>query len=1189
MQLTGLLEALFQTDAYRALVAGLKVGETGGLNLIHSASPYVIAALAEGLDVPVLVITARVDRAYNIAEQLPVWVPGRRVRRFMEPNPIFYERAPWGDAARRDRIGVLAELVDPIGHVSPNVEEQPPILVTSALALMAKTLPVREFQAATRVLKVGQRIDPNQLLRNWIAWGYEPLSIVTEPGTFSKRGGVIDIYPAAEELPVRIELFGDEIDSLRTFDPASQRSEVKRDDVTIMPAREALPKHAPRIAETLAEWFGAQPDPDEDPASFKPDFDALSLGTAFPFLEYYLPYMYTYPGSLLDYVPEDALVIIEDEDMLRDAVADLEEQALETRQQLAESAESADEVRAERLPPDFPLPYHTWDDLREGLEMRGTLHLAGSPLEAHPSGLGDLFAPGARHAGQLHPFLEHLSELRHKGDRTIILTRQAERLAELWASEIGQVLPVEEDIDALPGPGELRFVQGALAEGWDLKPDDGVTTHLLTDTEIFGWKRPEPRRHVARRPQTPESTFADLESGDYVVHIEYGIGRFMGLQKRTIQGGEREYLVVQYAANDKVYVPIHHADRLTRYVGPDETAPKLSRLGTADWSQVKARAQRAVEEIADELLELYAARETIQGHAFSPDSPWQHELEASFPYIETEDQLKAIRDVKADMEKPIPMDRLICGDVGYGKTEVALRAAFKAVMDGKQVAMLVPTTVLAQQHFRTFSERLASFPINVEMLSRFRTRAEQAEILDNLALGTVDIVIGTHRLIQPDVQFKNLGLLVIDEEQRFGVTHKERLKQMRTEVDVLTMTATPIPRTLYMGLVGIRDISMIQTAPEERLPVITHVGPYDPVMLRQAVLREIGRGGQVFFVHNRVKTIYTEAARLRRMLPDVRIAVGHGQMKEDKLAEVMEGFVNGEHDVLVSTSIIESGLDIPNANTLIVDRADWFGLAQLYQLRGRVGRSGIRAYAYFFHPRWSRLTQDSRARLETISEYTELGSGMSIAMRDLEIRGAGDILGTRQSGEIAAVGFHLYTQLLTKAVGDRTEGRPKPDDVDKKLAAGPSVTVDLPIPAYIPADYIEEMALRLQLYRRLADLDDEDAVDALSVELEDRFGPLPPPAENLLFQMRVRLLGEGAHATAITSERDQIAIKLPFLAHVERNELRDRLGNDVRVNRVAVWIPADLPDEEWQRRTLIVLRALTRENTFAGIFTDPDA
>jgi transcription-repair coupling factor (superfamily II helicase) len=589
-------------------------------------------------------------------------------------------------------------------------------------------------------------------------------------------------------------------------------------------------------------------------------------------------------------------------------------------------------------------------------------------------------------------------------------------------------------------------------------------------------------------------------------------------------------------------------------------------------------------------LELYAARETIHGHSFAADSHWQAELEASFPYQETEDQLRTIQEVKEDMERPYPMDRLICGDVGYGKTEVALRAAFKAVMDNKQVALLVPTTVLAQQHYNTFTQRLKAFPVNVEMLSRFRTASQQERIVRDLRAGQVDIIIGTHRLFSDDISFKDLGLLIIDEEQRFGVNHKETLKQLRTEVDVLTMTATPIPRTLYMSLTGVRDISQIDTAPADRMPVQTFVGEADEFLLRRAVLRELDRGGQIFYVHNRVQSIQNAYMKLSRLVPEAQIAVGHGQMGERELEDVMVRFVNREIDILVSTTIIESGLDIPNANTLIVDRADWFGLAQLYQLRGRVGRGARRAYAYFFHPPWRGLTADAKARLETIASQTELGAGYTIAMRDLEIRGAGDLLGMKQSGHIAAVGFDLYTRLLAQAVRARKaqkqgeqDGRPQDGRLeDDRLPAADlpeAVLIDLPLPAYIPTDYVPDSALRLRLYRRMAVLETMEEIDGMAVELADRFGPIPDPVDNLLYQLRIKSLALNSGVLAVTTDSGQIQIRLPEESISGRLHLQRYLGQKVRVSRKAIWLTRDLPTHEWQ---VVLVQVLEKLQTLRG-------
>jgi transcription-repair coupling factor (superfamily II helicase) len=1185
LNLSGLLRELRVQPEYQELLEDITQqiqphSRFATLGLIRAARPYVLAALAKDTARPIVMLSARLDHATNTAEQLLAWQPDLRVLMYSEPNPLFFEHAPWGPRSTRARLSVLTTLARMEQHP---VTDQGLVIVSSARALMQRTLPRDELLGRSIVLNTRERIpggQPDTLIRRWLDIGYEPSSIVTEPGTYSRRGGILDIYPIADAWPVRIELWGDEIESLRRFDPASQRRLDDATSVSITPAREALPIFGPPAAEALAGWFEANPPEETADILTSSDQRRLEDAVAFPAAEFYLPWMFPDTVSLLDYLPQNALLFVDDAEDLADTVADLESQALTLR----EAHEGARDI-----PPTMPEPYVTWAEINDSLSQLGAIELGGS--QAENGGIGQLFGPGPRFGGQIRQVLEHIrTETRGQHDRVVLVSQQAARLAALWYEQGGQRLHTVEAIDTPPEPGEIKLVQGTLQQGWLLNGQD-ATTHLFTDAEIFGWKRPEPRRRPMHRAIAPESFFADLEPGDVVVHAEYGIGRFEGLEKRQLSGTEREFLLLSYAGGDTLYVPIHQADRLTRYVGSDDGEPQLSRLGTPDWNRVKTKTREEVEQKAEELLALYATRETVVGHAFSADTPWQQELEASFPYVETPDQLRALIDVKQDMESPQPMDRLIAGDVGYGKTEVALRAAFKAVMDGKQVAMLVPTTVLAQQHLETFTRRLAAFPIRVDMLSRFRTKTEQDQILGNLELGQIDIVVGTHRLLGKDVLFKDLGLLVIDEEQRFGVTHKERLKQMRTEVDVLTLTATPIPRTLYMSMTGVRDISTIETPPEERLPVITHVGRRDDNLIRQAILREIDREGQVFYVHNRVQTIHAETQHLQQLIPEARIGIGHGQMPEHELEAVMSQFAEGEIDILASTSIIEAGLDIPNANTLIVDRADIFGLSQLYQLRGRVGRGSARAYAYFFHPPLNRLTDDARARLETIAEQTQLGAGLSIAMRDLEIRGAGEILGTRQHGAMAAVGFHLYTRMLAQAVQRLKAQRSmiRGEDVIQEEAAPPReiVTIDLPIPTYIPTDYISDMSLRIQLYRRLADVNTASDIHELRSEMADRFGLLPPPVENLIFQLDVKRLALQADVEAVTTDGDQIAVRIPGLAHLDRPDLQRRLGLNVRVSRTAIWLPRGAEDDEtWRETLLTLLERLAQELPLRRTVTD---
>jgi transcription-repair coupling factor (superfamily II helicase) len=1175
MNLSGVLPALRALPDYRSALDLLAVSEKRrrgfALNLPRGARIPVSAALAEDARCPVLVVAARHDRALTFVEELGAWTSALRVLPFNEPTPLFYEYGAWDARVIRARITALSALAAPANLQSPIGQQPSTLVVSSARALMTRTLPRRDFLANTRTLKAGQPVRLEKLIETWVGVGYTAETIVVEPGQFARRGGIVDIFPMADELPARIELFGDDIETIRYFDPATQRSGASMESLTITPAREALPKHR-------KEHIGRKEEGDEVSSPFLlPDAH----------LEFQLPLMFP-PASLLEYLPARALVLVDDWQEFADTVSEFEEQAVQLH---------GEQLEAGLIDEGFPLPYHTWAELQDELAEREPVFLAARTDEdarGAAINLGARFHPGPRYGGQLKPLLDHLRDLQAGLDRALVVTRQSQRLAELWGEHHAYIAPTD-SVAALPSEGLLSFVQGALSEGWRLDipdlqppisnlplPTSHFQLHLLTDSEIFGWARPEPRRRARQAALAPEANYADFAPGDFVVHADFGIGRFRELVKRAVDGLEREYLLLEYADGDELYVPIHQTDRLTRYVGADDHPPTLSRLGSAEWQAIRLRTQQAVEELAREMLVLYAKREIVPGRAFGLDTSWQGELEASFPYGETEDQLRAIREVKADMEKPRPMDRLICGDVGYGKTEVALRAAFKAVMDGAQVAVLVPTTVLAQQHLHTFQSRLAPYPVKVEMLSRFRSPAEAKAIVEQLTRGAVDIVIGTHRLLQKDVEFKDLGLLIIDEEQRFGVTHKERLKQMRTEVDVLTLTATPIPRTLYMSLTGVRDISTINTPPEERLPIVTHSGPYNERLVRQAILRELDRGGQVFFVHNRVQSIGIVLHKLEHLIPEARLGVGHGQMDEHELSRVMDQFTSGEIDILLCTSIIESGLDIPNANTLIVDRADTFGLAQLYQLRGRVGRGAAQAYAYFFIDRRHRPTPDARERLDTIAEQTELGVGYSIAMRDLEMRGAGDLLGPRQSGHISAVGFHLYTRLLAQAVkrlkaqGARpTEGAGEPQL--GILDVGVGISVDLPLAASIPSDYVADRGLRLQLYRRLANLAEEDGISAMGTELADRFGPPPRPVENLLYQLRVKIRAARAGVNAIASEAGQIVMILPQRENGDYGVLVGNLSPGVRMSKNKIWLSRAASEQEWRAQLLEVLTQLAAE------------
>ncbi|MCH7810531.1 MAG: transcription-repair coupling factor, partial [Chloroflexi bacterium] len=868
-----------------------------------------------------------------------------------------YERLAPARETVRDRLNAVVALA----------EERPCVIVASALALAQRTLSPDDLIRSVLDLRPGQRLEMETFLRELARLGYTMEPLVQEASEASRRGGIVDVFPPTEQAPLRIEFFGDEIESIRTFSASTQRTSRSVEEARIVPAQELLPSAADDWLAPLSK-LGLKKMPDEARERIEEELTLLRDGASFKERDFYVQFLA--PCSLLDHLPGGALLVVDEEADVQTAIEDAEAQGEATRKELEAAGE---------IPYGLPPALETWPEFRRQIEATGrVLKLArwAMPADGETGAEeGDAirlpFIGSGAYAGQLRKLATEVAQGVRSGRRFVIVSQQAERLAELLE---------EQDAHATVGgdlvspPPNLSLVQGSLENGWKLGEAGELT--LLTDSEVFGFvkqRRAPPKKAVNR-----EAFLADLTQGAYVVHIDHGIGRFAGLIRRTTDGNEREYLELHYAEGDRLFVPTDQLDRVSRYIGPSDKQPTPTRLGAGDWQRAKQRARRAVAALAKDLLQLYASREVMPGYAYPPDSAWQAELDASFPYVETPDQLAAISAVKRDMESARPMDRLVCGDVGYGKTEVALRAAFKAVMDGKQVAVLVPTTVLAQQHFNTFRERLAAFPVRIEVLSRLRSHAEQKRIVESLQQGTTDIVIGTHRLLQKDIRFQELGLVVIDEEQRFGVANKEFLKEMRREVDVLTLSATPIPRTLYMALGGIRDMSTMETPPEERLPIKTYVSHTDDRLIREAIARELERGGQVYFVHNRVHSIEMVAGKLRDLVPEARIDIGHGQMDERELARAMDDFTHGRTDVLVCTTIIESGLDIPNVNTIIINQADRLGLAQLYQLRGRVGRGAHRAYAYLLYEKNKRLTETAKARLQTIFEPTELGAGFPI-------------------------------------------------------------------------------------------------------------------------------------------------------------------------------------------------------------------
>ncbi len=948
----------------------------------------------------------------------------------------------------------------------------PAVVVAPVRALVQRLGPhVDEIEPVI----VGQqdRLDPTDLVARLVAAGYRREELVEHRGEVAVRGSIVDVFGSTADGPVRIDLWGDEVDRLTEFSVSDQRSTVDIAEVELFACRELLPTEEVRAraeARIATDPWG------------RDQWERLAQGLIFDGMESWLPWLSTEERVLFDLVGPESQVLLVEPRRMRDRAADILAEEADLAASLAvtwgvpgSSAEpgvgGADpgvsgahvdlpqlHLPFDRLLVHTTAPTWTVTTVPEGPDVATVAATGWAPV------VGD----GAGLVGQLKDLLVD-------GHRVVVAADGAGS-----ASRIGTLLREQGvDLDVVVAPLERGFVLPA------------IKLAVLAESDVTGRRRAHRRARPRRREA--QGYFDDLKAGDYVVHYQHGVARYGGMVTRAIGGVERDYLLLEYRGDDRLYVPSDQIDAVRHYTGGE--SPSLSRMGGGDWQKAKARVRSAVAEIAQELVVLYQTRVHTPGHAFGPDTPWQHELEEAFPYELTPDQHTAVAEVKADMEEPVPMDRLICGDVGFGKTEVALRAVFKAVQDGRQAAVLVPTTLLAQQHLQTFAERFAPYPVRVEVLSRFLTAAQARAVAAGVASGEVDVVIGTHRLLSGDIAFKDLGLLVVDEEQRFGVTHKEAIKALRADVDVLTLTATPIPRTLEMSLTGIRDLTLLNTAPAERQPILTYVGEQDDRAVGEAIRRELLREGQVFFVHNRVQDIEKVAAEVRGLVPEARVTVAHGQMDEGTLEQAVIDFWEGEHDVLVCTTIIESGIDMPTVNTLVVDRADLLGLGQLHQLRGRVGRAGSRAYAYLFYPPDRSLTEEAYERLKTIGEATELGSGFKIAMRDLEIRGAGNLLGTGQSGHIAAVGYDLYCQMVTEAVAE-LKGEPVREPAEIKL--------ELPLDASLPVDYVGKEELRLEAYRRLAAVTTEAEVDDIAAEWVDRFGPVPSEAQALLSVARLR-------------------------------------------------------------------------------------
>jgi transcription-repair coupling factor (superfamily II helicase) len=1026
------------------------------LAIVEVARPISLAALATlSSRRPLVVSCPTGTMAGQLADDLAQFLPPGEVAHFPGWETLPFERVSPSVETMGQRLDVLWRLRDP--------DRCPAVIVAGVRALLQKLGPGATTTDPI-VVRPGDEIDPDELGRALVEFGYRREALVEHRGEFARRGAIVDVFPSTADAPIRIDLWGDEVDRLTRFGVNDQRSTDDLDEVHIFPARELMPTddvraRAQRLVAT--EPWGRE------------QWERLAEGTLFDGMESWLPWLVDDDVLLTDVLPPTAKVVLVEPRRMRDRALDLIAEEDDLARTLA-STWARDPDKS------FPRLHADPDTL---LEHAGSFWSIDSTPESPDIPLVEASGWGPV-AGDGSGLTDRLVELIGRGYTLAVAADgagSAQRLRDLLLDHGLDFPVIRPDTPLRPGHGSITIAP--LHRGCTL-PNAKVA--IVAESDLTGRRRAH--RSVRKVKRESASTFEDLKAGNYVVHHQHGVGKYEGMVKRAIGGVERDYLLISYKGGDKLYVPSDQIDTLRQYVGGE--APKLHRLGGSDFAKTKGRVRSAVREIAQELVVLYQKRVNAEGHSFAQDTPWQAEMEEAFPYVETPDQRTAIDDIKRDMELAHPMDRLLCGDVGFGKTEVAIRAAFKAIQDGKQVAVLAPTTLLATQHGNTFADRFAGFPIRVETLSRFLTAGQAKAVIEGVKSGDVDCVIGTHRLLANDVTFKDLGLLIVDEEQRFGVQHKEAMKKMKTNVDVLTLSATPIPRTLEMSLVGIRDLSLLQTPPADRMPILTYVGEYDERVAIEAIRRELLREGQVFWVHNRVQSIETAAARLRELVPEARIAVAHGQMDEARLETVVQDFWDGNYDVLVCTTIIESGIDMPTVNTLVVERSDLLGLGQMHQLRGRVGRSGQRAYAYLFHPRDKVLSEEAYERLRTIGESTELGSGFKIAMRDLEIRGAGNLLGESQSGHIAAVGYDLYCQMVTEAVSEM-KGEPAPE-------APGEIKLDVPTDAFLPADYVAKEELRLEAYRRLAGVTTAAEVDDIRAEWEDRYGPLPEPAAALL-------------------------------------------------------------------------------------------
>ncbi|HTU69753.1 MAG TPA: transcription-repair coupling factor [Candidatus Baltobacteraceae bacterium] len=1137
----------------RALAPVIDALRTGaGVYACHetvaAARPALLAALYRALERPMLVIVPTPDVAERAFADLLYYLNEE------EPDEVALLRsrdealgAIESPSERSARMTLLADLA--------NGERR--IVLAPVAALRQYLMPRELFERLQLELRVGDEPGWEALQARLFALGYARADVVSAVGEYAVRGGIIDLFSASEDAPVRIEFFGDTIESIRPFDLASQRSEGERSRAVVVPWSE-IPRDPVYRARILERFDG--------PPSVRASLAAyVESGGDLP--ASWLPLAHDEPATLLDYLRRDAIVVLDEPSMLATIERGLEEERSREQSVLLAGVESGEFSVSESEVDDALLaevaaPHPRLESLAKDVRTHPVLILPGAIERS--DGLDWVPRAGASFVIDCRP-VEHFNrqiELFSKSVREWVAAGESLHIVSSAVSRTADLLRAAGITDA-----RVTVDHGSIEAGFAL-PD--LRLRVLGDREIFG--APPKRVKLRAVKEGVPVTLADMRVGDYVVHAVHGIGQYLGLRTETILGATQDYLDLAYAGSDRMLVPVTQMHHVTKYSATEGQSPRLSKMGGADWARAKSRVSESLAKIADGLVALYAERELSRGYAFGADTPWQGEMEEAFPYDPTPDQRKAIEAVKSDMERAQPMDRLVCGDVGYGKTEVAMRAAFKAVAEGKQVAVLVPTTLLADQHYRNFGARFAGFPMRIEELSRFKSKAQARAILADLAQGKVDVIIGTHRLLQKDVAFADLGLIVIDEEQRFGVMHKERLKEYKTSVDVLTLSATPIPRTLHMSLMGVRDLSLIQTAPKNRMSVKTMVVPTSDAIVQRAITAELDRGGQVYYLHNRVESIYAVRNALQTLVPRARIAIGHGQMGESELEPVMQAFIDGEVDVLVATTIIENGIDIPNVNTMVVSDADKFGLAQLYQLRGRVGRSNHQAYCYLLYQGHKALTEEAKARLEAIREFTHLGSGLQIAMRDLEIRGAGNLLGSAQSGFIGSVGFDTYCQLLAEAIAERRGMSPSLDDRREAV-------IDVKVSAFIPDDYIPQVSQKIAVYQQLAKARSQAEVEEIAAGVRDRFGVFPLPLERLVELTKLRAVALQKHVTRVVIDESRLTLgvgtgfeldpaTIPKLQSLTKNRFRFGEG------KIVVDLPTAPPGQTAEAIWMPLLRKL---------------